>query len=102
MSNELTLIIAIIGVFGSLASIVVAFSKSKKEDKKEGKEEGVQYGELESDMQYIKRTQTDILVGQREINSKLDGVTERTIRLDEKYKSLDKRVTKLEKDKEGV
>lgn len=93
MSQELTLIIAIVGLAVSLTAIITFFSKSKKD----GKKEGVQYGEIESDIAYIKRTQTDILVGQREITQKLDGVREDTIRLDEKYKSLDRRVTKIEK-----
>lgn len=96
MSNELSLIVAIIGLSVSITTIITFFRNSKKD----GKKEGVEYGEIESDIQYIKRTQTDILVGQREITQKLDGVREDTIRLDEKYKSLDKRVSKLEKDKE--
>lgn len=95
MSAELTLIIALIGLAVSITTIISFFRNSRKD----GKKEGVEYGEIESDIAYIKRTQTDILVGQREITQKLDGVREDTIRLDEKYKSLDKRVTKLEKEK---
>ena len=96
MSNELSLIIAIVGLAASLTTIILFFTKSKEQSRTDG----VEYGEIESDIQYIKRTQTDILVGQREITQKLDGVREATIRLDEKYKSLEKRVSKLEKDKE--
>lgn len=96
MSVEFTLIVAIVGLAVSLTTIITFFSKSRKD----GKKEGVEYGEIESDIQYIKRTQTDILVGQREITQKLDGVREETIRLDEKYKGLERRVSKLEKDKE--
>jgi hypothetical protein len=96
MSNELTLIIAVVGLCATILGIVTFFKNSKQD----GKTEGAEYGEIESDIAYIKRTQTDILVGQRETLKKLDGVKEDTIRLDEKYKSIDKRVTKLEKDKE--
>lgn len=96
MSTELALFIAFIGLAVSITTIITFFTKSKAQ----GRKDGVEYGEIESDIQYIKRTQTDILVGQREITQKLDGVREDTIRLDEKYKNLDKRVTKLEKEKE--
>ena len=97
MSNELTLIVAIVGLAVSLTTIITFFAKSKAA----GRKDGVEHGEIGSDIQYIKRTQTDILVGQREITQKLDGVREATIRLEEKYNSLEKRVSKLEK-KEGA
>lgn len=92
MSDELTLIIAIVGLLCSIISIIV-FVTGRQE---KGKKEGVEFGEIESNIEYIKNAQTNVLVGQREISTKLDKVNEQTIRLEEKYKSLDKRVTKLE------
>ncbi len=92
MSNELTLIIAIVGLIVSLLTII-SFVLTRRE---KGRKEGVEYGELESDIAYIKTAQTNILVGNDKISTKLDTINEKVIRLEEKYKSVDKRLTKLE------
>lgn len=93
MSSELSLIIAIIGIFVSLTTLV-SFVLTRKE-KSENK--GEEHGEMVQDIKYIKQTQTDIMVGQKEISSKLDGTKERVTRLEEQTKMLDKRIQKLEK-----
>ena len=95
MSNELTLIIAFVGLIVSLTTII-SFVLTRRE---KGKKEGIEYGELESDIAYIKTAQTNILVSNDKISNKLDTLSEKVIRLEEKYKSIDKRLTKLETSK---
>lgn len=93
MSNELSLIIAIVGLFVSLTTII-SFVLGRKD---KGKKDGVAQGEMINDIKYIKQTQTDIMVGQKEILNKLDKTNERVTRLEEQEKMLEKRVSKLEK-----
>lgn len=93
MSNELTLIIAIVGLFVSLISIA-SFIIGRKD---KGEKSGEVQGEMHQDIKYIKQTQTDILVSQKEILNKLDDTTERVTRLEERTKGLERRITKLEK-----
>lgn len=97
MSNEVALIIAVIGLIVSILSII-SFVLTRRE---KGRKEGVEYGEMEQDIKFIKNAQTNVILGQEKISTKLDVVNEKVIRLEEKYKSVDKRVTKLEKEKEG-
>ena len=97
MSTELTLIIAVVGLIVSITTII-SFVLTRRD---KGRKEGVEYGELESDIAYIKTAQTNILVGNDKISNKLDTLNEKVIRLEEKYKSVDKRLTKLESNKGG-
>lgn len=93
MSNELTLVIAIVGLFVSITSIISFFVARK--DK--GVKNGEMQGEMHQDIKYIKQTQTDILVSQKEILNKLDETGERVTRLEEQVKSHERRILKLEK-----
>ncbi len=93
MSNELTLIIAIVGFCSSLIAII-SFVLTRKE---KGENKGEEHGEMVQDIKYIKQTQTDILVGQRELTNKLDGTKERVTRIEEQVKMHEKRIQKLEK-----
>ena len=93
MSNELTLIIAIIGLVVSFLTII-SFVLGRQD---KGRQQGTEQGEMVNDIKYIKQTQTDIMVGQKEILNKLDKTNERVTRLEEQEKMLEKRVSKLEK-----
>ena len=93
MSNELSLIIAVVGLVVSLTTIV-SFVLGRKD---KGRQEGAEQGEMANDIKYVKQTQTDILVSQKEILNKLDKTGERVTRLEEQEKMLERRITKLEK-----
>ena len=104
MSSELTMIIAIVGLCVSLLSIVTFIINQKGK----GKQDGMEQGELSNSIEYIKQTQTNILIGQKETNAKLDRINEEVIvlkvkeeTLEEKEKDLEKRVEKLERKKRG-
>lgn len=93
MSNELTLVIALVGLVSSFIAII-SFVLTRKE---KGENKGEEHGEMVQDIKYIKQTQTDILVGQRELTNKLDGTKERVTRIEEQVKMHEKRIQKLEK-----
>ena len=91
----MALIIAFVGLVVSIMTII-SFVLTRRE---KGRKEGVEYGEMEQDIKFIKNAQTNVILGQEKISTKLDAVNEKVIRLEEKYKSVDKRVKKLEDQK---
>ena len=102
MSYELSLIIAIIGVLVSITTLV-SFVLTRKE---KGKQDGKAQGEMANSLKYIEQAQTNILIGQKELTTKLDKMNEDVIvlrvkeeSLEEKEKDLEKRVEKLERKK---
>ena len=104
MSSELTLIIAIVGLCVSMITII-SFVTGRRD---KGRQDGMEQGELSNSIEYIKQTQTNILIGQKETNTKLDRINEEVIvlkvkeeTLEEKEKDLEKRVEKLERKKRG-
>ena len=104
MSNELALIIAIVGFCVSILTII-SFVLTRRE---KGKQDGKAQGELTNSLKYIEQTQTTILIGQKEMTAKLDKINEEVIvlkvkeeTLEEKEKDLEKRVEKLERKKRG-
>lgn len=104
MSNELTTIIAIVGLCVSMLSIITFILNQKTK----GRKDGMEQGELSNSIEYIKQTQTNILIGQKETNAKLDRINEEVIvlkvkeeTLEEKEKDLEKRIEKLERKKRG-
>ena len=99
MSTELAIIIAVFGLLSSLIAIISFFLARKDKGRKDGED----YGEMTNNIEYIKQTQTNILIGQKEITAKLDKVNEEVIvlkvkekNLEDKERELEKRVEKLE------
>ena len=93
MSEELSLIIAIIGVIVSITTLI-SFVVGRKD---KGHREGEEQGEMINDIKYIKQVQTNIAVDQKEILSKLDKTNERVTRVEEQLKSHERRIQKIEK-----
>lgn len=98
MSEELSLIIAIVGLVASLIAIL-SFALGRRD---KGREQGKEHGEMENDIKYIKQIQTNIAVDQKEILHKLDKTAERVTRLEEQEKMLERRVNKLENGGKGA
>ena len=100
MGNDLTMIIAIVGLIASITAIIT-FILGRKE---KGKQDGVEHGEIVNSLKYIEQSQTNILIEQKAITTKLDKINEEVIVLkvkekvlEEKENDLEKRVEKLEK-----
>lgn len=104
----------IIGAVGTICGILFGYigyrNGLKKDVKSEGKEQGIQKAELEqlkvqikeasenkADTEYIKRRVDDILLEQRNTNSKLDSHAERITRVEESVKQAHKRINRIEK-----
>lgn len=54
--KELSVAISVVGLLGSISSIIFAFLAFKKNEKKEDKKEGENVGQLQSDIKYIVKT----------------------------------------------
>lgn len=93
MSNELVLIIAIIGVAVSFTTLI-SFVLGRKE---KGRQDGMEQGEVSKSLKFIEQTQTNILIGQKEMTAKLDKMNEKVIVLEVKEKMLEERESELEK-----
>ena len=93
MSLELTIIISVVGLLVSVLSIISFVSSNKDKSKLDGNKDG----EMANDIRYIKNTQQDIIVSQKEISNKLDTNNERVTRLEEQVKVHESRLDKLEK-----
>lgn len=93
MSLELTIIIAVVGLLVSVLSVISFVSSNKEKSKQDGNKDG----EMANDIRYIKNTQQDIIVSQKEISNKLDTNNERVTRLEEQVKVHESRLDKLEK-----
>ena len=93
MSLELTIIISVISGLVGVLSIITFFGNNKQKSK----DDGAKQGEMLNDIKYIKNTQQDIVLNQKELSKKFDEHTERLIRIEEKVKQHDDRLEKLEK-----
>lgn len=54
--KELSVAISVVGLLGSISSIVFAFLAFKRNEKKEDKKEGENVGQPQSDIKYIVKT----------------------------------------------
>ena len=92
MKVDLSIVTALIGLTVSILT-VISFVLTRNE---KHKNDGVNDGEMHNDIKYIKQTQTDIIVSQKEISNKLDKNNERVTRLEEQVKMHENRINKLE------
>lgn len=84
-------IVVLIGVIGTICSIVFGYVGYKRGLRKEAYEDGT----LKADTQYIKRRVDDMLLEQRDINKNMNLITERVTRVEESTKQAHKRIDNL-------
>ena len=80
--NEFTIAVTIIGVVGTLSSIFFAYLAFRKNERLEAKNEGKEQGSFFSDICYIK--------------SCVDRMEKNLITVDERYKNILERLSKVE------
>ena len=80
--NDLTIIVSIIGIIGTLSSIFFAYLAFKKNERQEAKKQGEHEGSILSDINYIKTC--------------VDRVEKKLSRVDESYKDIIERLAKVE------
>lgn len=90
---ELTVII---GVVGTVSSIVFAYIGYQKGTKSQAYRRGGLDSEVKADIQYIKRRSDDMLIEQKDTNKSLGHLTERVTRVEESSKQAHKRIDTLE------
>ena len=79
---ELSIVASIIGVFGTISSIFFAYLAFRKNERLEAKNEGKEQGSFLSDICYIK--------------SCVDRMEKNFITVDERYKNILERLSKVE------
>lgn len=94
---ELNLIV-IIGLIGTLCSIIFGFLGYQRGQKLDYKSSGKVEGSLEADILYIKRRTDDVLLEQKDTNRNISLLTERVARVEESSKSAHNRIDTLESD----
>lgn len=85
-------IITLIGIAGTVCSIVFAYIGYQEGTKKDSKKEGEEDGSLKSDTQYIKRRIDDVLLEQKDTNKSINSLSERVTRVEESSKQAHKRL----------
>lgn len=90
-------LIALIGVVGTVCSIVFGYIGYQKGIKKDSKDEGRAVGSLKSDTEYIKRRIDDILLEQKDTNKSITLLAERVARVEESTKSAHHRIDAIAK-----
>lgn len=90
-------IIVLIGLVGTLCSIVFAYIGYNRGIKKEVKDEAKETGELKSNTEYIKRRIDEVLLEQKDTNKTLGIHAERLTRVEESVKSAHHRIDDIKK-----
>lgn len=86
----------IIGLAGTLCSIMFAYIGYLKGAKKDSHTKGAESGKLLTDVAYTKSLVEDIRLSQKETNETLSRMAERITRNEESIKSAHARIEKLE------
>ena len=103
MSLETVTIVALIGVAGTVCSIVfgyLGYQRGKRHDanqkikevKQETEQDVKEVSELKADTNYIRRRIDDVLLEQRELNKTVNVHAERLTRVEESAKQAHKRI----------
>lgn len=96
MSIEVGTILALIGLFLTIMSIVIAYLSFQRNVKKDNYVEGEEKGTLHSDVRYLTRITEDTLLQQKETNSSMKLFSERLVKVEESTKSAHHRIDGLE------
>jgi hypothetical protein len=92
---DTSVVFTLIGVVGTICSVLFGYIGYQRGLKKEVKSEGYDDGANKSDMEYIKRRIDDVLLEQKESNKNMNIVTERLTRVEESDKQAHKRLDEL-------
>ena len=92
--------ITIVGVVGTVCSILFGYIGYQKGLKTDYYKEGSEDGTLKADTQYIKRRIDDVLLEQKDTNKSINLLSERVTRVEESAKQAHKRIDRVELMKE--
>ncbi|MCA4756340.1 hypothetical protein [Mycolicibacterium fortuitum] len=93
---DLTVLTAVIAALAAISGILLGWIGKTKSFKDEVAREATADASLQTDVSYIKRGIDDIKVDVRIQGQRMDGLTERIIRVEESSKQAHKRLDRLE------
>lgn len=86
--DKLTIVVSIIGIFGTISSIYFAYIAYKKKDRNEIKNEGLKEGTTLTDIMYIKASIDRVLENLNKVEKRYDELQKRLMDVIEKVHKL--------------
>ena len=93
--NNLTIIVSVIGIIGTLSSIYFAFLACKKTNMQEQKVDGKTEGAMLSDIGYIKACVDRVEKNLNKVDERYRNIAERLARFEEGLENLKRRVEEI-------
>lgn len=88
--------VIVVGVAASASGIILGWTGRSRSARKDTQEEAGRDGRLSSDVDYIKRGIDEMRLEQKAQGSRVEGLSERIIRLEESAKQAHHRIDRVE------
>ncbi|EOU1596836.1 hypothetical protein EHZ13_14950 [Clostridium perfringens] len=96
MNVDITVLVTLVGVVGTVSGIYFGFWKAKKDEQKTLKEDTVQDTVVATKLDYISKGVDDIRLDIKAQDKRISDVVERLIKVEESTKSAHHRIDSLE------
>ncbi len=96
MNVDITVLVTLVGVVGTISGIYFGFWKAKKDEQKTLKEDTVQDTVVATKLDYISKGVDDIRLDIKAQDKRISDVVERLIKVEESTKSAHHRIDSLE------
>ena len=96
MNVDITVLVTLVGVVGTVSGIYFGFWKAKKDEQKSLKEDTVQDTVVATKLDYISKGVDDIRLDIKAQDKRISDVVERLIKVEESTKSAHHRIDSLE------
>ena len=93
--NNLTIVVSVIGIIGTLSSIYFAFLACKKTNMQEQKVDGKTEGAMLSDIGYIKACVDRVEKNLNKVDERYRNIAERVAKVEEAVANVNKRIDEL-------
>ena len=93
--ERLTIIVSVIGIIGTLSSIFFAYLAFKKNDRQEARNEGKTQGSIFSDIGYIKACVDRVEKNLHTVDERYKNILERLSKVEEAVSQVSKRVDEM-------
>ncbi len=93
--NNLTVVVSVIGIIGTISSIFFAYLACKKSNMREQKEDGKTEGVVLSDIRYIKACVDRVEKNLNKVDERYMNITQRLAKVEEAVANVTKRVDEL-------
>lgn len=93
--NNLTIVVSVIGIIGTLSSIFFAYLACKKNNMEEQRLDGKNEGAMQSDIAYIKACVDRVEKNINKVDERYRNIAERLAKVEEAVANVTKRVDEL-------